>query len=102
METEKEQWIEGVFSSMEGASRAIPRSGLLDEIESELDALDQDSTSIRILGGLQRKIAVAAAVLLIVGNVFAISSMSQSEGQDQTSTEELADQSLISGYNLYN
>lgn len=103
MESEKEQWIEGVFSSLEGASRAVPRSGLLEEIESELFSSEQDEGSVRMVGRLQSRIAVAAAVVLLAANVFAFTSMgqSQSQGPDGGSQRELADQSLISDYNLY-
>jgi hypothetical protein len=102
MDSDKEQWIEGVFSSTQGSARAVPRLGLLEEIEADIYASDHDR--VGFLPGFQRKIAVAAAILLVAGNIFAMSSWSRSQsiGQNENSQEELAGQSLISGYNLYN
>lgn len=98
MEPDKEQWIEGVFSSLEGAERAKPSANVWERVEAGIG----ENEPIRF-NSWQRRIAVAAAVVLLAANVFALNSwrISRSGDSEMQANAETYDQSLIAGYNLY-
>lgn len=98
MENDKEKWIEGVFDSMKGSKRAKPDPGLYAKIESQIFAQE-----VKVIPMRQWKMAAAAAVLLLVLNVFALRQYIQSS---EVSTNEMVadattDQQLISNFKLY-
>lgn len=97
MKNEKEKWIEEVFDSATGSRRAKPSEDLFAKIERQIDI---PNAKIIPLG--QWRVAVAAAVVILILNIFAISQFNKGY---ESSTSELANdpssESLISNYKLY-
>ena len=95
---DREKWIEDVFDSMKGSQRAKPRADLFAKIEQEIQ-----HPETRVIPLYQRRIAVAAAIVLLAGNVFALRhyvNTSQTKGNEIVMDETLSP-GLISNYNLY-
>ncbi len=96
---EKEKWIDSVFESLEGSQRAKPQTDLFAAIESQLDAPEA-----KIIPVAQWRAGVAAAIIILVLNVFALQQFNQNRSLIQKGPlmEEDAGESLISNYKLYN
>mgnify|MGYP000668897645 CR=1 FL=1 len=95
---ENKQWIEDVLKSTQGMRRAKPRPDLFVKIEEQIQGVEAKIIPFRRL-----QIAAAAAVLLMVLNITALSQYTNYiEGEEQELTEmEQSEQSLISNFNLY-
>ena len=95
---DKEKWMEEVLDSLKGSERAKPSPGLYAKIESQLDA-----TQVRIISMRQLNFAVAAAVLVLVLNVFALRQFAQTNAFDTSysTVTETSSQTLISNYKIY-
>ena len=98
MKKDKEKWMDDVLGSLEGSKRAQPSPELFARIESQIDAPEA-----KVIPITQWRIAVAAAILLLMLNVFA---MRQYAHRYEVNTDDLvvevsADQQLISNYNPY-
>lgn len=98
MKEDKEKWIDDVFDSMQGRKRAKPRPGLFAQIEGQIDALETKVIPMR-----QWNYAVAAAILILVLNVFAL--RQYTKNNESTVSEMVvsddSSQSLISNYKIY-
>ena len=94
MNDDRDQWIDEVLGSMQGSSRAQPHPDIWNSIERKQLA---EATVIPIR---RLRMAAAAAVLVLLLNGLAIRHYVQNEGEAAAS-ETVADQSLISRYNLY-
>lgn len=98
MEEDKNKWINEVFNSLEGSSRATPDPGLFDKIEAGLATPEARVVPLR-----QWKWAAMAASILLFLNIWTVR---QYLGQDNfdgngVSMELEADQQLISNYSIY-
>lgn len=98
MKEDKEKWIDAVFDSLQGSTRAKPGSGLFAKIENQIDGRDA-----RFVPLPQWRIAVAAAVVLLCLNVFTVRQYLQSSkvATEAGGAEEASDQALLSNYKLY-
>ena len=98
MENEKDKWVDSIFSSMEGSQKAKPHPDLLTKIEK---GLDEQNTVVASL--FPRSYAAAAAILILVVNIFAISQIYQNRNSPLSSVEKEVDSnmSLISNYKIY-
>lgn len=94
MKEAKEQWIEAVINSMEGADRAKAPNGLFSKISAEAISQIQSSIPIRKL----RWIAAAAAVLLVL-NVFAIRQFKGIQSEEILSDDSRS--ALVSDLKIY-
>ncbi len=99
MENDKEKWIEEVFESIQGSKRAKPSPGLFAKIEAQIDNPDAV-----IIPMFQRRVAAAAAILLLALNVFALRQYMQQDSvlSNESVAMEMPNQQLISNYNIYN
>ena len=98
MQNEKDTWIDEVMESMEGSERARPGEDLFSRIERQLD----EGSTLDFRKGQWRMLA-AAAILLLILNVFVVLQFSQdtrSRSQEVTA-ENGVSHSLVSDYNLY-
>ncbi len=98
MNAAKEKWKEEVINSMKGSRRAVPPPDLLARIEANIDA-----SQARVFPIRRWSYVVAAALLLILLNVFAMRQMmltNTSSGIEQVAGND-AEQILISNFNLY-
>ncbi len=96
MNTDKEQWINEVFNSLEGIQPAQPDVKMFSKIENELF-----NPEARVIPLYWIKTAAAAAVLVLSVNIYGILQYANSDTQ---STEQDAQQNsyeLIRSYNLY-
>lgn len=96
MKNEKEQWINDVFESVKGSERAKPNTDLFTKIESQID-----SEEAKIIPMRQWRMAVAAAVVILIMNVFAIQNFTQNNRMNADEIENETNQPLISNFNLY-
>jgi len=98
MKSDKDKWKDDVLNSMKGARRAVPPPDLLARIEAKLD-----DSEARVIPMRQWSYAVAAALLVMLLNVFAMRQIVRTNSD--TTTEQVAgndaEQVLISNYNLY-
>lgn len=98
MKADKDKWKDDVLNSMKGSRRAVPPPGLLAKIEAEIGAPEA-----RVIPMRQWSYAVAAALLVLLLNVFAMRQIVQTNAR--STTEQVAgndaEQVLISNYNLY-
>ena len=99
MNDEKEKWIEDVFQSMKGSQRAKPRRELLANIENRIRFSEAKIVTIR-----QSRYGVAAAVLILVLNLFALHQFTQNnelrDNEMFVSTQNI-NESIISNYKIY-
>lgn len=98
MKKDKENWMEDVLGSLEGSKRAQPNPGLFARIESQIE-----TPEAIVIPVTQWRLAAAAAILLLMLNVFAMRQYAQ---RYEVNTDELvvdvsSDQQLISNYNPY-
>ena len=98
MKDDKDKWIENVFDSMKGSKRAKPSHELFAKIEHQINAPEAKTISMR-----QWSYTVAAAVLVLVLNVFALRQITQSNelNAGEMIVSDASSQSLISNYNIY-
>ena len=94
MNNDRDQWIGEVLNSMRGSSRAQPSPDVWASIESKLSA-EAAVVSLRRL-----RMAAAAAILVLLLNGLVLRHYVQDQGEEMAS-ETVADQGLISRYNLY-
>ncbi len=94
----REKWMEDTFGSLEGMKRAKPDEDLFDKIEIKIS-----QGKAKTVYFAQWRPAVAAAILLLVLNVFAIRQYGQQSGSVQTEigTDVAYETQLISDFNLY-
>jgi len=98
MKDEKEKWVESVFESTKGSTRAKPAPDLFEKIEHQLSQVEAPVISMARL----RMLAAAVFVLLIV-NAFAMINYSQNAqlSSEKGASENVLSQQLLSDYNLY-
>ena len=96
MNDNKEKWIQDVFDSLEGSKRATPPSHLLSKIEQNLVAPEA-----KIIPMSNYRIAVAAAVVLLVMNVFVMYQYAQTSTNSFPESMTDNTESLITDYKLY-
>lgn len=97
MKDEQEKWIDAILNSTQGSRRAQPSADLFAKIEQQLPI-----QQARIISIGQRRIAIVAAVLLLLANIFVLQQYTGSVNSEATiaNTSEMADK-LISDYNIY-
>ncbi len=95
---DKEKWINDVFDSMKGSQRAKPNPDLFAKIEHQIDAPEAKVISMH-----QWRMVAAAAVILLVLNVFALREVPESNAlnTDELLVENTSNQQLISNYKIY-
>ncbi|GJM34181.1 MAG: hypothetical protein DHS20C18_31820 [Saprospiraceae bacterium] len=98
MKKDKDKWIADVFDSIKGSQRAKPDPGLFAKIENQIHLPEA-----RIVPIFQRRIAAAAAILILILNVIAMQQYAQINALDNEEfvTTGASDQQLISSYKLY-
>jgi len=98
MRDEKEEWIDETLGSLEGIKRAKPPVDLFDKIEIQIK---QGKT--KTIYFTQWRPAIAAAVLLLVLNVFAARLYTQKSSSVETEMglEIAYETQLISDFKLY-
>ncbi len=99
METPKsEQWIEDIFSSMEGSSKARPDSNLFSKIEERLQ-----HTQAPVIAMPNLKYAISAACIILLLNIFTLRQISQSNNDSEFETRSYSENvsHLFSDFNLY-
>ena len=98
MNNEREQWIDKVLNSMTDAQRASPDQNLKYRIEQEIH-----SEEIELVSPLRWRISAAAAILLLIINIYAISNYGSSgnKGALLTGASVYSDISLLSTYDIY-
>lgn len=98
MKKDKENWMEDVLGSLKGSKRAQPNPGLFARIESQIETPEAIVIPIT-----QWRLAAAAAILLLMLNVFAIQKYIQTYNlkTNELVVDANADQQLISNYNPY-
>lgn len=99
MKKDKDKWIEDVLDSMKGSQRAKPSPELYAKIERQINAPEA-----KIVPMPQWSYAVAAAVLVLVLNVFAIRQFTQNNELNVSEIVVSSDDtssSLISNYKIY-
>ena len=92
METKKEEWIDGVLGSLEGANRAKPSQALEERILAAIEkppVFELSSTRLKMIG--------VAASLLVAFNAFVCIDMVNKD----TEAREAPSQKLISNYKIY-
>jgi len=94
----KEDWIEDVFNSMQGSDSARPDDTLFARIEERIF-----NDEARIISFKKLRVVAAAAVALILLNVFAVSQNTQSgiSAQENMSEEWSEGQQIFSDFKLY-
>lgn len=99
MKNEKEKWIQGVFDSMEGSERAKPSAQLFAKIEHQID----QEEGAKLISINQWRWSAAAAVVLLLVNVFAMRNLTQANMavSDEFTVGQDASQQLISNYKIY-
>lgn len=95
---DKQKWIDDVFDSMQGSRRAKPSPELFGKIETEIDAPEA-----RVIPMYQWRLTAAAAVLLLVLNVFALRQVAESNALNtgEWVVERTSNQQLISNFKIY-
>lgn len=95
---ESDRWVEDIFSSMEGSSRAIAPDHLLSKIQAKIE--DTQPAKVRKLSLVY---AVSAACVILLINMLAIHQISQSNNESELVTDSYSDNAtqLISDFNIY-
>ncbi|MBK8504626.1 MAG: hypothetical protein IPL46_21905 [Saprospiraceae bacterium] len=98
MEKPNEDWIDDIFNSLSGSQRAKPAADLFAKIEAQINQPEP-----KIISTLKWQPAIAAAILLLILNVFALRSYTQSgmPSDLELSMENDYETSLISNFQLY-
>lgn len=96
-EFDKDRNFEEIFESMRGSQRAKPNPDLFAKIEAKINTPDAKFISWRF-----RRLAAAAAILLLMMNVFVLQQLTQNTSYvGEKVTSETSKQSLISNYKIY-
>lgn len=96
---DKEAWKDNVLNSLKGIQKAIPREGLLADIEQQINA---DATAIISIH--QWRFAAAAAIILFVANFWTVQQLVDTPATDSKEivrNEVQGLPALISNYKLY-
>ena len=98
MNLENDKWISDVLQSMKGSQRAQPRPDLFDQIEKVTDGFQ-----ISVVSFFKLRIAIAAAVFLVMLNFSAIYNYKSYVKMADSGIMESGnlDNGLISDYNIY-
>lgn len=98
MEDKKDRWINDVLKSTQGSQRAKPKSHLFAKIQANVKASEAKIVSIG-----QQRLGIAAALLLLVLNIFVVSQYIQNEQADSDvlSLQEKDPTVLILDFNFY-
>lgn len=98
MNDERKEWIEKALNSMTDAQRASPDKNLKYRIEKEIQ-----SEEIELVSPLRWRISAAAAILLLIINIYAISNYGSSgnKGNLLTGSTVYSDITLLSTYDIY-
>ena len=98
MEKEKNKWIEEVFESTKGMQRARPNPALFSKIRKDIYGEKAKVIQLPQLGR-----AIAAAVLILILNVFVVIEYTKADQIAETATaiDQPSNQSILSNYNLY-
>ena len=96
--TDKEKWIKDVFDSLKGSHRAKPGPQLFAKIEHQIY-----SPETKIIPMRQWSYAVAAAVLILAINIFALRQYAQNKESNirELVASDDSGQPLISNYKIY-
>ena len=97
-DSDQEKWIENVFSSMQDIKRAQPRTEVYTTIMQQWDSRDT-----QIISMAQLRWIAAAAIGVLLLNVFAMRSYTQQQQSDNLgiAIEKHTSQILISSFNMY-
>ena len=96
MKSDKDKWIAGVLGSLEGGKRAVPPTELFARSQQKIA---KPEAKIVPIGSY--RFAAAAAVLLLVLNVFVLHQYSKAPGSYTNEQVTVSSESLISDFNLY-
>ncbi len=96
MSTEKEQWMDEVFNSLEGMQRAQPDEKLFENIEKHLFAPET-----KVIPLYWIRTAVAAAVVVLSINLYGVYEYTQRSSSQVEQSNTDSSYPLISSYNLY-
>ena len=96
--SDKEKWIAEVFDSMKDSKRAKPKPELFKKIEQQIDAQDVPEIPIH-----QWRMAVAATLMLLVLNVFAMRlyTVSRELNAEELVLEDASTQQLAPNFKIY-
>lgn len=97
-EKEKQQWVDGVFQSMKGSSKATPNPALFSLIEQQIEFSQAETIPKK-----QWRFAVAAAILVLIMNVSALILYEQDDISSNgiSKSDTMYSSSLISNYQIY-
>lgn len=97
MEKDKEKWMNDVLDSVQGSRRAKPHPELFAKIEAAVYAPQSKVIPIR-----QWRLFAAAAVCLLMLNIFALRKYAQSNvSAKEWLVENSVEETIISTYQLY-
>ena len=95
---DKEDWIDSVLHSHKGSSRAKPSPDLLAKIDERIDHSAWGDFSI-----WQSSLAIAAAILLLIGNMVVLQyfAFDKSPQAQEGMEEEFYSVKILSQYEIY-
>ncbi len=95
---DKEDWKDHVLNSLEGIQKAIPREGLLVDIEQQINA-----AKTAIIPMHQWRLAAAAALILVAANFWTVQHLVANSRPDSKEIviSKVGESTLISNYKLY-
>lgn len=98
MKEEKDKWVNDVLNSMKGSAPAKPGADLFDQIQGRID---QPKAPIFSLS--QQGLSIAAAVLLLLLNIFVINQYQTNQivNSNEIGMEGSSSSELISDYKIY-
>ena len=98
MENDKEKWVDEVMGSLKGSERAKPAPDLFNRLESQLV-----KPNAHIVPAFRSRLAVAAAVVLLALNGFALSRYFANTNNmtSEAMVDRTDNQQLISNYKIY-
>lgn len=100
MEQKKDIWIESVLRSMEGSSKAKPRTHIFDQIEFKIDQGKIQTKKSEISW---RKVAAVGAILITANSYFIaqLNSPEHTINKLANSQDDEPQYSLVSNFKLY-
>jgi len=95
---DKEKWIQKILNSTEGYQKSQAPPDLFNKIEQRLD-----QTTGKIIPIHQWRVAAAAAIILMVLNLFGLRQYIQNNSSDTTTMEQkyASNEPISSTYQLY-
>ena len=96
MKSDKDKWVNEVLGSLEGSKRAVPPPDLFARINQKIA---RPEAKIVPIGSY--RLAAAAAVLLLVLNVWVLAQYAQTGALTSNEQVTVNSESLISDFNLY-